>query len=503
MKKENFLILISLLQVCVLGAQSPSNDHPFSSFSPSLQTRMVAEWEPAVGVLISWPPSIPHRLIQELAKDTKLHIIVPSRTMMQDAIVWLTKWGVYPDKVKFITAPSGVDVSWTRDWGPHAVFDTSKVMKLADARYIYSTPVSGYACDDSLQFLFYDTNGEIELTIADDRIPRNIAGSIDLDLIELPFAFTGGNVFSDGQQRGFSTCVIKNENEYLGIREDSFRAEVSKYLGITEYNILSNFEEHGIQHIDCYLKVLDEERLFVMRPPADHPASEVYEGILEYELSQLTNAFGRPYQILRLDTDVYGDEMYPDALAAYSNSLILNKTIYVPMFSIPQDTVALRQWREAMPGYTVKGFEFIVGSEPHLDPEVYRHYGRLGWQGGDALHCRTRAVWNPTMLYISVDRIPANVSKADAYPVDVILKDYSAGNLMEESLRLLWRVKGTEKWDNRQLLPTGVPDHFSASIPGGMAGVTIEYYIAARSYWGTKATMPRVVPEAYYEFKID
>ncbi len=506
MKKTKFLLFVGLLQVCILGAQSPPptpSPNTFANFSPSLQTRMVAEWEPAIGVLVSWPLSIPHRLLKSLAEDTKLYLLVSNRSSMVDAISWLTKWDIYPDRVKFITSPQGRDVSWTRDWGPHAVYDTSGVMQLADGMYIYSTPVSGYACDDSLQFLFFDEQGEVELTIADDRIPRFIASSVDLEMVELKFAFTGGNVFSDGQQRGFSTCVLKNENEYMGIPEEKFRGDVKQKLGIREYNIISNFEESGIQHIDCYMKVLDEERLLVMRPPVDHPDYEVYEGIVKYELSQLNNAFGRPYEILRLDTDVYGQYHGEDDLAAYSNSLILNKHIYVPMFGIGQDTVALRQWREAMPGYTVKGFEFVVAGEPYLDPEVYRHYGKLGWNGGDALHCRTRAVWDPIMLYISVDRIPAVVPKAKEYKLDVVIKDYSAGSLVKESLMVMWRVKGREKWESELLEPSDVTDHFTAAIPGGMAGVTIEYYITAKSFWGTKATMPRVVPDGFYEFKID
>ena len=62
-------------------------------------------------------------LVVELAKDIKVQILVEDLKAKQDAIKWLTKWGIYPDRIKFITAPQGIDVSWTRDWGPHAVFN--------------------------------------------------------------------------------------------------------------------------------------------------------------------------------------------------------------------------------------------------------------------------------------------------------------------------------------------------------------------------------------------
>ena len=90
-------------------------------------------------------------------------------------------------------------------------------------------------------------------------------------MVSLPFSFTGGNVISDGQRSAFSTCIITNENRYTGVTDEKFFKDARKILGIENYNIISNFEDKGIQHIDCFMKLLDEERIFVMRPPADHP----------------------------------------------------------------------------------------------------------------------------------------------------------------------------------------------------------------------------------------
>jgi hypothetical protein len=283
------------------------------------------------------------------------------------------------------------------------------------------------------------------------------------------------------------------------VSDEKFFKDAGRILGIRQYNILSNFEEDGIQHIDCYMKLLDEERILVMRPPSDHPASAVYEGIITHELSKLTNAWGKPYQILRIDTDTYTG----DKLAAYSNSLILNKVVYVPLFGIPQDSVALSQWEAAMPGYTIKGFDFVLAKEPALRQQAREIYQGIGWDAGDALHCRTRAIWDPNMIYISVNRLPATVAKATAYSLDVIIKDYSKGSLSPETLKVIWRIKGKDDWKEIKLAPSDVPDHFKASLPGGQAGVTIQYYVTAHSNWGSNATMPRTAPNGYYEFKID
>jgi hypothetical protein len=236
-----------------------------------------------------------------------------------------------------------------------------------------------------------------------------------------------------------------------------------------------------------------------MRPPVDHPAYAQYEGIITHELSHLTNAYGRPYQVFRLDTDRYED----DELAAYSNSLILNQTIYVPLFGIPQDSIALRQWADAMPGYKVKGFEFVLKKEPALRDQVHELYENIGWKSGDALHCRTRAIWDPEMIYISVNRILSTVTKAKEYPLHVIIKDYSQSSLAPVNPLLKWRIKGKKEWKEIKLQLGGFPDQYVASIPGNQAGVTVEYYVTVQNKEGKTEHMPRVAPEGWFEFRIE
>jgi len=496
---KSVLTFSFLLILAALSGQTNSNTKV--PYSPSNRPRMVAEWESAVGVLVAWPLSVPKELVIELAKDTKLCLLVADTKSRQSAAQWLTKWNVMPDRVRFITAPQGIDVSWTRDWGPHAVFAADGEFKLADAKYLYATPITGIPCDDSLQFIYFDQNHKVQQTKIDDAIPDFIGATLDEEVIKLPFVFTGGNVITDGQQSGFSTCALLNENRFTGVTEEVFMRDVNQLLGMDKYHVISNFETRGIQHIDCFMKMLDEDRLFVLRLPKDHPAYDQYEGIVDHELRQLTNAYGRPYKILRLDTDRFK----ADDVAAYTNSLILNQTIYVPLFGIHQDSVAWKQWADAMPGYTIKGFTFPLSHKKQLEyyrPQVYSLYGSIGWTGGDALHCRTRAIWDPNMIYISVDRLPDTLLKAKSYTVNVILKDYSKGSLVPEGLLLNWHVRGEKSWKTSKLTPTGNKDQYAANIPGNQADVTVEYYVEAKSNWGTKAVMPMTAPKGFYSFKV-
>lgn len=53
--------------------------------------------------------------------------------------------------------------------------------------------------------------------------------------------------------------------------------------------------------------------------------------------------------------------------------------------------------RAALPGHNVEGFPFVLADEPKLAPSTAM-YRTIGWTGGDALHCRVRAVFDPGRL---------------------------------------------------------------------------------------------------------
>ncbi|MBK9256071.1 MAG: agmatine deiminase family protein [Saprospiraceae bacterium] len=454
--------------------------------------RMAAEWEPALGTIIAWPLTIPYKLVVELANDNKLYTLVEDEKSKNDAVSWFSKWGIDVSKVSFIYAPQGIDVSWVRDWGPHAVFTPEGKMMLADGKYIFATPLSSFSCTDSLDFMYMDGDKIIKTDI-DDNATVPIGKQINIEVLDLPFISTGGNVMTDGLGTGFSSCILTNENRYYGVTDDQFFLLNTTLLGLKNYNILSNFEDFGIQHIDCLMKVLDEDRIMVVQPPSDHALYPVYENIVKNELSLLRNYYGRPYKIVRMQTGVYNN----NHLAAYSNSLILNKTIYVPLFQIKEDSAALRRWRELMPGYTVKGFEFDLKNEPALTQQMKQRYVDYGWTHGDALHCRTRAVWDQEMLFITVKKLEEEVSCAGNKKVYASIIDYCKKGLINEKILLNWRIKGTKEWIKIKMNNSG-ENYFEAEMPCDKAGVVVEYFISAEAKSGKREKSPRTAPDGFY-----
>lgn len=466
--------------------------------SLELHIRTAAEWEPALGTLIVWPLSIPHKLVIELANDNHLFTMVENQDAQKEAEKWFSEWHINPENVTFIYAKQGVDAWWTRDWGPSAVFTNKNEYKLADGKYIYSTPVTNLACNDSLRFLFLDDNNNIQLTQIDDDATIPLAKQLGFEVMDLPINNTGGNVLTDGLGTAFSTCIILNENEYHGIDKENFLKLNDSLLGFQRYNIISNFEDEGIQHIDCLLKLIDEETILVAEPPNNHKLYDIYNDIVNQELSVLKTPYNKPYKILKIKTAPYKG----DRLAAYTNSLILNKVVYVPLFDIPQDSIALKTWEDVMPGYEIKGFKFSLDDEPLVTEELRKHYGDYGWNNGDALHCRARAIWNPEMLFISVNTIASEVDSHQNNNVYTTIIDYSNKGLIENKSELHWRVLGENEWKTMTLSRTDSENLFFAEIPSTNSGITIEYYISAVSNSGAKETRPITAPVATYKFTI-
>ncbi|HAD12950.1 MAG TPA: hypothetical protein DCF33_11005 [Saprospirales bacterium] len=477
------------------------SDKPFQNEPSSIHyytqgnaNRTAAEWEPAKGTLVAWPLALPHKLVVELAKDNHLYTLVENDTIRAEAQKWYNQWGIEASHNTFVYVPRGIDFWWTRDWGPSAIFMPDGKMKLADANCLYVPPRAKWGCTDALYSLFSDKQHETLESEIDDNTIVPLGKGLNLEVLNLPFINTGGNFMTDGLGTAFSTCIMVNENKFHQVPEAQYFKLNQDLQGINNYHINSNFEKMGIQHIDCFMKLLDEERILVAEPPVNHELHAVYEKIIENELKKLKTVYGRPYEILRLKTDRYDGAK----LAAYTNSIIVNKTIYVPLFQIKADSIALQTWRNAMPGYVVKGFEFALKDEPIISDDLKDHYKEYGWKSGDALHCRTRAVWDSEMLFITVKRLPAKVAPNASLIVYATIIDYSKKGLEPDSQKLHWRIKGEQNWNEEPLNSTDGNTHFNATIPAKATHKTIEYYISAASKSGSRETMPRTAPGGFY-----
>ncbi|MEM9381679.1 MAG: agmatine deiminase family protein [Planctomycetota bacterium] len=463
--------------------------------------RVAAEWEPALGVLVRWPPFVPHDLLVAIARDARLDLMVEDDAAAEDARRWLDAWGVDPDNVRFHFIPGSDDAAWPRDYGPHGVFTEEGEFVLVDARYDLSTPDSALDCDAPLLTPWNGGWGggmeDYEIAL-DDAAPAAIAASLGARSLALPAVLTGGNFAVDGRGTALSTCILTNENRAGGLDDGTFFGLAREELGVERYVVLPNFEDRGIQHVDCLLKVLEGERILVARPPEDHALFDRYQRIVDEHLSGLRAPSGQPYEILRIDTARYDGE----ELAAYTNSLVLNGSVYVPLFDCPGDDAALARWRAVLPGHEVQGFPFRLADEPASPDRARRMYpGGIGWRSFDALHCRTRAVWDPEMLHVSLDGVERRAARdRTEVVVTASIVPYSGARVLRDEARAHWRAEGEGEFRIAPLV-RGEDGRFHATLAMEPDGAdTIEVWIEAADTSGRRETSPRQAPVAVRTF---
>jgi agmatine/peptidylarginine deiminase len=462
--------MLALCSATGLAAQPA----PATCTTPAVGLRVAAEWEPVMGVLIGWPLQVPDKLVVALSQEVDVYVTVSDRVHAAAAARQFCAWGIDPRRVRFVVTDQGRGYYITRDWGPFAVFDDRGQHHMAGHLF------RGYAVGSSVTDHLYWVPPIMGLPYRpESRASAAVASTVGCPLRELPVYLTGGNVAFDGRGTAFATEVLLAENRWHGVDREQFLAVAREELGIRQFHILPNFERLGIQHVDCVMKLLDEERVLVKRPPPGDPACDDIERLVCC-LSRLTNVHGRPYQILRIDTPRY----HPHRLANYTNALIVNRSIFVPLFGIPGDAAALDTWRQVMPGYDVKGFEDKL------------------WVSNDALHCRVIGIWDPHMLYLAHRRPDAVVAAAAKITLEVAVRDYSGAGLIDEQLRLVWRTPGTATWKSARLQPTTAEHRYQASIEGVPPGRTVEYYFEAASRSGRHETLPRTAPVGVYTFTI-
>lgn len=439
--------------------------------------RFVAEWEPAHGSLIRWPLGIPSDLVVELAKDDSLYVLVASNFHRDQAISTFNAWNVNLDHCRFIIAPT--NSHWTRDWGPHYVFDEQGIGGIADPFFDGYPWVPG--CNAEAFLHEKENNGrEGKGGYALDNLVNGIlAQNFDCPLTAMPIYLTGGNVMTDGRNTAVATQQMLDEN-FPGFTEEQFRQIAETSLGITNFIIVDNPEVNGIQHIDCYAKFLDERTILVKEVDTWNWEYACCEALAEHLGNEL-NCYGEPYQIERIYCGAYSGQN----VAAYTNSLILNNKVYVPLFGISADAEALETYERLMPGYDVIGFEW----------ESWYYY--------DALHCRVMGIFDRQMLRIGHKPLEDIVTVEGPPLINAMIDDRSEVGLIEDELRLFWREEGNTQWQHEIFVPTAAVDSFYTTVPNPVSGRTYEYYISAKDNSGRHETLPRTAPDGFFSFTFE
>ena len=435
---------------------------------PEDDVRPMAEWEEIEAITITWAdyPETLSAIVHHAKHECKVYInCVSAEKVKEDLNLYQA---TYNENVIFLENQDFNSV-WIRDYGPNSAY-------LNDV--------------DSLIFVDWVYNRAQRPD--DDILPEDFANQLEIPLFQttegdFQLTATGGNFMSDGISTGFSSRLVVYEN--LDKTELEIDEVMHDFLGIDNYVKFDTLLYDGIHHIDMHMKMLDEERFIFGQFPEGKGDYDIIEANIEYLLSTQLNAFGEPYEIIRIPMPPNFDESYAGDLEGersfrtYTNALFINKTILVPTYEEEHDVEALKIWSEAMPGFNIVGIrcnEMIAAFS--------------------AIHCVTKEIGVKDPLRIVLQRLKdQDAPKPEGYTLEAKVQ-HRSGIL---GVNLFYRSEGDQLYQRLKMeLIDAKTNMYSATIPDFVEDGEIEYYVQGIANNGKVINRPQPAPEANYSFEI-
>lgn len=468
-KKKYFLILTAMVCSCVIGFSQQLSPEQLKkgrwlsqeefdkrtevgrffqpTDAPTGPVNPVAEFESMQGVLIAYPFGIPMNLIVEMSQDAMVTTIVASSSQATSVGNQYQSAGANMDNIDFLIEPH--DTYWTRDYGPWFIREEDQISII---NFTYNRPRP----DDNI-------------------MPVNVANMLGISYYNMPVIHTGGNYMNDGFNIAAQTELVYEENS---ISDDQVDQYMLDYMGVTQNYVISDPLGDYIKHIDCWGKFLDVDKVLVAQVPESDPRFDDYEAAANYFATR-DCAYGYPFEVIR----VYGPGDYP--YTPYTNSLILNKKVFLPITGSQWDDEAIATYEAAMPGYEI--FPILDG-------------GSVDWINSDALHCRTHEIADIGMLKIT--HIPAfhhEVEYQASYNIEAKIHPYSNEALYADSLLVYYKINDGEY--NSVVMEDMGDEIFSASIQAS-PGDEVAYYIHAADESGRSENVPYIGAPDPFVFNI-
>ncbi len=415
---------------------------------PTAPVRSIAEFERLEGVLIRYPLGIPLDLVAAMSQHAIVYTIVADQSVQNQAVSDYTNAGVNMDNIEFITAPT--NSYWTRDYGPGFIADGNDEVAVVDFPYNRPRP-------------------------DDDAIPEAVATQLGLTRYGMDVVHTGGNYMSDGMGQAASTDLVFTENNH---NQTYVLDKMEDLLGIENYHVTIDAQGDYIQHIDTWAKFLDVDKILIGEVPESHYRYWAYEQVADYFAGEISS-YGTPYQVYRVYT--------PDG-QPYTNALILNEKVYVPITGSSWDADALATYEDAMPGYEVLGFH---GS----------------WHSTDALHCRVKDMADTGMLHISHIPLHGEHDYQPEFEIQVDIIPYSSETVYSDSLFLIYTAQQPDGIFEPEMFDTVPMFHleghtYAGLLPAAPGDTLVSYYLSAADASGRKETWPLIGAPGVRSFRV-
>lgn len=440
---------------------------------PGGDLRTMAEWEEIQGLFITWTsfPSIQAKIVQAAQTQTTVYIHCSDSDQVK---TYLTSQSVPLTNIKYLEV--GFNSIWMRDYGGNTIYKNDvDSMLLVD--WIYNRP---RPLDDVIP----------EYDAAAMNVPFYQTYASPADLVN-----TGGNWMVDGFGTAFASKLILEENEPGNPYNVSVKSEaqinsiMADFMGIDRYIKMETLPYDGIHHIDMHMKLLDEETLLIGQYPAGISDGPQIEANLLYVMNNYNSMFGTPYKIVRIPVPPSTNNQWPSnggSYRTYTNSVFINNTLIFPSYREEYDTIAMRIYKENLPGYNIVAIDCDNNGSNIIS------------QSG-AIHCITHSGGVNDPLLISHQRLSDTYQTTGTYAVNAYINHRSG----IQTATLYYRTDTTQPYQSTNMTLTNGANHtWTGEIPAQIAGTRIWYYIQAASVSGKTQVRPIVAPTGYWTFKV-
>ena len=412
--------------------------------------RFPAEYEPMQAVTIRYPLGIPTSLVKQLSERTKVYCLVTS-SQQNSARNTFQNAGCNMSNITFYNMAT--DSYWVRDYGPWYIFNDLEPAIVDNA---YNRPRNN-----------------------DNMVPVYMGQQLGLTVYGMNLQHTGGNMMEDGRGVGVSDELVLNENSN---NETNVRNKMRNYLGIDPYHITIDPQGDYIAHVDCWGKLLAPDKILIAQLPSSNSQYDEYEQVAEF-FATTNCCWGYPYKVYR----VY--EPGGNTLAPYTNSLIVNKTVFVPLGSnSTYNSQALAVYQAALPDYEIIG---VTGANS------------TPWENTDALHCRTRGVMDFDMLFVDHRNVVfGEQPMQDSIAITSKFIAYSGQNLKQDSLLVYYSIDGGA-YQTAKMRPTGNQNEYVGYIKGYQYGSSVDYYVFGADQSGHRYSQPSFGAVEPHHFDIE
>lgn len=291
---------------------------------------LLPEWAPVRAVLIAWPyPGSDWQdnlgpanacyldLLEAFSSVVDVWVLLHDKVDQQ----WFSQQCVLrqlPEKRIHIERSIRYNDTWTRDYGPLSLQD-------------------GY-----IAMTFNGWGGKFNAT-DDNRVSAQLQSRLGRDLRKFAFVGEGGALETNGQTLLVNADCAVDELRNPGLDRAAVADQLGRLLGISDIEWVDEVTLTGDDtdgHIDTIVRFSDARTLVYAGRNPNHPDAETLNS-LHQQVSAIAER--RNWRTFELPSPLVRSALDGRQLpATYANFLIVNETVFVPVYGVAEDTAALK-----------------------------------------------------------------------------------------------------------------------------------------------------------------